>query len=165
MGVVRAVVVLVRRNYIFNIIHIIIFFYYSSDECTSRPGLVLERFFVAGGEVVAVTTSTNRALAGRGMDLGQISVAIDQETGPAGMRYQAARGSGTALSRLIRNQPMHSTEHRERTFHKSIKACAAWLGCKLPAICPVGIRGGLLLFSSSRYEYLDSVSIFLLFSG
>jgi hypothetical protein len=32
--------------------------------------LVLERAFVAGGEVVAATT---RALAGRGRDLGQIS--------------------------------------------------------------------------------------------
>jgi hypothetical protein len=36
--------------------------------------LVLERAFVVGGEVVAATT---RVLAGRGRDLGHISVAID----------------------------------------------------------------------------------------
>jgi hypothetical protein len=42
--------------------------------------LVLERVFVVGGEVVAATT---RVLAGRGRDLDQISVAINQETGPA----------------------------------------------------------------------------------
>ena len=42
--------------------------------------LVLERAFVFGGEVVAATT---RALAGRSCDLDQISVAIDQKTGPA----------------------------------------------------------------------------------
>jgi hypothetical protein len=47
--------------------------------------LVLERAFVVGGEVVAATT---RALAGRGRDLDQISVAINQETGPAEMRCQ-----------------------------------------------------------------------------
>ena len=47
--------------------------------------LVLERVFVVGGEVVAATT---RALAGRGRDLDQISVAIKQETGPAEMRCQ-----------------------------------------------------------------------------
>jgi hypothetical protein len=47
--------------------------------------LVLERAFVVGGEVVAATT---RALAGRGRDLDQISVAINQETGPAKMRCQ-----------------------------------------------------------------------------
>jgi hypothetical protein len=39
--------------------------------------LVLERAFVVGGEVVAATT---RVLAGRGRDLDQISVAINQET-------------------------------------------------------------------------------------
>ena len=44
--------------------------------------LVLERAFVVKGEVVAATT---RALAGRGRDLDQISVAINQETGPAEM--------------------------------------------------------------------------------
>jgi hypothetical protein len=44
--------------------------------------LVLERAFFVGGEVVAATT---RALAGRGRDLDQISVAINQETGPAEM--------------------------------------------------------------------------------
>ena len=42
--------------------------------------LVLERAFAVRGEVVAATT---RALAGRGRDLDQISVAIDQEAGPA----------------------------------------------------------------------------------
>jgi hypothetical protein len=47
--------------------------------------LVLERAFVVGGEVVAATT---RAFAGRGRDLDQISVAINQETGPAEMRCQ-----------------------------------------------------------------------------
>ena len=47
--------------------------------------LVLERVFVVGGEVVAATT---RVLAGRGRDLDQISVAINQETGPAEMRCQ-----------------------------------------------------------------------------
>jgi hypothetical protein len=47
--------------------------------------LVLERAFVVGGEVVAATT---RVLAGRGRDLNQISVAINQETGPAEMRCQ-----------------------------------------------------------------------------
>jgi hypothetical protein len=40
--------------------------------------LVLKRVFVVGSEVVA---SNTRALAGRGRDLGHISVAIDQETG------------------------------------------------------------------------------------
>jgi hypothetical protein len=39
--------------------------------------LVLERVFVVGGEVV---TATTRVLAGRGRDLDQISVAINQET-------------------------------------------------------------------------------------
>ena len=47
--------------------------------------LVLERVFVVGGEVMAATT---RILAGRGRDLNQISVAINQETGPAEMRRQ-----------------------------------------------------------------------------
>jgi hypothetical protein len=47
--------------------------------------LVLERVFVVGGEVVAATT---RVLAGRGRDHDQISVAINQETGPAEMRCQ-----------------------------------------------------------------------------
>jgi hypothetical protein len=47
--------------------------------------LVLERAFVVGGEVVAATT---RLLAGRGRDLDKISVAINQETGPAEMRCQ-----------------------------------------------------------------------------
>jgi hypothetical protein len=42
--------------------------------------LVLGRVFVVGGEVVAATT---RVLAGRGRDLDKISVAINQETGPA----------------------------------------------------------------------------------
>jgi hypothetical protein len=40
---------------------------------------VLKCAFVIGGEAVAAT----RVLAGRGGDLGQISVAIDQETSPA----------------------------------------------------------------------------------
>jgi hypothetical protein len=35
-----------------------------------------------------VVAATTRALAGRGRDLDQISVAIDQETGPAEMRCQ-----------------------------------------------------------------------------
>jgi hypothetical protein len=47
--------------------------------------LVLERAFVVGGKVLAATT---RVLAGRGRDLDQISVAINQETGPAEMRCQ-----------------------------------------------------------------------------
>jgi hypothetical protein len=47
--------------------------------------LVLERVFVVGGEVVAATT---RVLEGRGRDLDQISVAINQETGPAEMGCQ-----------------------------------------------------------------------------
>jgi hypothetical protein len=47
--------------------------------------LVLERIFVVGGEVVAATT---RVLAGRGRDLDQISVAFNQETGPAEMSCQ-----------------------------------------------------------------------------
>jgi hypothetical protein len=47
--------------------------------------LVLERAFVVGGEVMAATT---RVLAGRSRDLDQISVAINQETGPAEMRCQ-----------------------------------------------------------------------------
>jgi hypothetical protein len=47
--------------------------------------LVLERVFVVRGEVVAATT---RSLAGRGRDLDQISVSIDQETGLAEMRCQ-----------------------------------------------------------------------------
>jgi hypothetical protein len=47
--------------------------------------IVLERVFVVGGEVVAATT---RVLAGRGRDLDQISVAINQETGPTEMRCQ-----------------------------------------------------------------------------
>jgi hypothetical protein len=38
---------------------------------------VLERAFVVGGEVLAATP---RVLAGRGRDLDQISVAINQET-------------------------------------------------------------------------------------
>ena len=50
--------------------------------------LVLERVFVVGGEVVAATT---RAFAGKGSDLDQISVAIDQEAGPAKMRCQPER--------------------------------------------------------------------------
>jgi hypothetical protein len=47
--------------------------------------LVLERVFVFGGEVVAANT---KVLAGRsrGLVLDQISVAINQETGPAEMR-------------------------------------------------------------------------------
>jgi hypothetical protein len=45
---------------------------------------ISERAFVAGGEVVEAT----RTLAGMGRDLVQISVAIDQETGPAKMRCQ-----------------------------------------------------------------------------
>jgi hypothetical protein len=44
-----------------------------------------ERALVVGGEVVAATT---RALAGRGKNLDQISVAIDHETGPAEVRCQ-----------------------------------------------------------------------------
>jgi hypothetical protein len=47
--------------------------------------LVLERAFIAGGEVVAATT---RVFTGKGRDLDQISVAIDQETGPVEMRCQ-----------------------------------------------------------------------------
>jgi hypothetical protein len=47
--------------------------------------LVLERVFVVGGEVAAATT---RVLAGRGRDLDQNSVAINQETCPAEMRCQ-----------------------------------------------------------------------------
>jgi hypothetical protein len=47
--------------------------------------LVLERVFVVGGEVVAATT---RVLADRGRNLDQISVAINQETGPAETRCQ-----------------------------------------------------------------------------
>jgi hypothetical protein len=47
--------------------------------------LILERVFVVGGEVVAATT---RVPAGRSRDLDQISVAINQETGPAEMRCQ-----------------------------------------------------------------------------
>jgi hypothetical protein len=46
---------------------------------------VAVRVFVVGGEVVAATT---RVLAGRGRDLGKISVTINQETGPAEMRCQ-----------------------------------------------------------------------------
>jgi hypothetical protein len=46
--------------------------------------LVLERAFDIGGEVVAVFI----ALAGKGGDLDQISVGIDQETGPAEMHCQ-----------------------------------------------------------------------------
>jgi hypothetical protein len=49
--------------------------------------LVLERTFVVGGEVVAGTT---RALAGRGRNLDQISVAINQETGWAQPRCAAS---------------------------------------------------------------------------
>jgi hypothetical protein len=52
--------------------------------------LVLERVFVVGGGVVAAT----RALAGRGRDLDQISVAIDQETGPAEMCCQPEGAAG-----------------------------------------------------------------------
>jgi hypothetical protein len=54
--------------------------------------LVLERVFVVGGEVVAATT---RVLAGRGRDLDQISVAINQEDGPS-RDALPARGSGRA---------------------------------------------------------------------
>ena len=46
--------------------------------------LLLERVLVVGGEMVVAT----RALAGMGADLDQISVAIDQETGPAEVRCQ-----------------------------------------------------------------------------
>ena len=52
---------------------------------------VLERVFVVGGEVVAATA---RVLAGRGRDLDQSSVAIDQEAGPAEMRCQPERTAG-----------------------------------------------------------------------
>ena len=45
--------------------------------------LVLESALAVGGEVVAATI---RVLAGRGRDLGQISVAIDQKTSPAEVR-------------------------------------------------------------------------------
>ena len=45
--------------------------------------LVLERVLVVGVEVVAATT---RALASRGRDLDHISLAIDQEAGPAEIR-------------------------------------------------------------------------------
>jgi hypothetical protein len=55
--------------------------------------LVLERAFVVGGEVVAATT---RVLAGRGRDLGKISVAINQEAGPASRDALPTRGSGRA---------------------------------------------------------------------
>ena len=48
--------------------------------------LVLKCAFVVGGEVAATTTT--RALTGRGGDLDQISVATDQEAGPAEMRCQ-----------------------------------------------------------------------------
>ena len=54
--------------------------------------LVLERAFVVGGEVVAATT---RALADRGRDLDQISVAINQETGPA--RFLCAPPKGARV--------------------------------------------------------------------
>jgi hypothetical protein len=47
--------------------------------------LVLERAYVVAGEVVAATT---RVLAGRSRDLDQISVAINEETGPAEVRCQ-----------------------------------------------------------------------------
>jgi hypothetical protein len=47
--------------------------------------LVHERAFVAGAEVVAATT---RVLVDRGRDLDQISVAANQESGPAEMRCQ-----------------------------------------------------------------------------
>jgi hypothetical protein len=47
--------------------------------------LVLERAFAVGVEVVVAPT---RALAGRGKDPDQLSVAIDQETSPAKMRCQ-----------------------------------------------------------------------------
>jgi hypothetical protein len=46
---------------------------------------VLKRAFVVVGAVVAATT---RTLAGRGRDLDQISIAINQETGLAEMRCQ-----------------------------------------------------------------------------
>jgi hypothetical protein len=48
--------------------------------------VVLGRAFVVGNEVEAATTSV---LAGRGRDLDQISKAINQETGPAEVRYQS----------------------------------------------------------------------------
>ena len=35
-----------------------------------------------------MVAATTRALVGRGRDLGQISEAIDKETGPAEMRFQ-----------------------------------------------------------------------------
>jgi hypothetical protein len=62
--------------------------------------LVLGRAFVVGGEVVAATT---RVLAGRGGDLDQISVAINQEceeTGPAEMHCQP-EGAVEPLGELV----------------------------------------------------------------
>ena len=54
--------------------------------------LVLKCAFVVGGEVAATTTT--RALTGRGGDLDQISVATDQEAGPAEMRCQPEGAAG-----------------------------------------------------------------------
>ena len=62
--------------------------YHTSGMARAVVVPVLERAFVVRGEVVVATT---RALAGRGRDLGQISVAIDQEAGPAEMRCQPKR--------------------------------------------------------------------------
>jgi hypothetical protein len=56
--------------------------------------LIPERAFVVGGEVVVAATT--RVLAGRGRDLDQISVAINQETGLAEMRCQP-RGAAEPL--------------------------------------------------------------------
>jgi hypothetical protein len=69
--------------------------------------LVLERILVVGGEVVAATTT--RALAGRGRDLDQISVAINQETGPAEVRCQ----SEGAVEPLV-NMPLASEGCQQR---------------------------------------------------
>ena len=66
--------------------------YYTSGCGRALVVPVLERAFVVGGEVVAATM----ALAGRGRELEQISVAIDQLTNGPSRDALLDRGNGRA---------------------------------------------------------------------